>query len=58
MPGWAYILIALLLPPLAVGLKYGVHLAFWLCLLFTLLGFLPGLIYALVYFALQGNNPE
>lgn len=57
-PVWAYILIALILPPLAVALKYGIHLAFWLCLIFTLLGFVPGLIYALVYLALQGNNAE
>lgn len=57
-PVWAYILIALILPPLAVALKYGIHLAFWLCLIFTLLGFIPGLIYALVYLALQGNKAE
>lgn len=57
-PGWAYILIALFIPPLAVALKYGVHKAFWLCLIFTLLGFLPGLIFALVFYALQGDNPE
>lgn len=57
-PGWAYIIIALFIPPLAVALKYGVHKAFWLCLIFTLLGFVPGLVYALVYYALQGDNPE
>lgn len=57
-PVWAYILIALILPPLAVALKYGIHLAFWLCLIFTLLGFIPGLVYALVYLALQGNKAE
>jgi uncharacterized membrane protein YqaE (UPF0057 family) len=57
-PGWAYILIALFIPPLAVALKYGVHKAFWLCLIFTLLGFVPGMVYALIFYALQGDNPE
>jgi uncharacterized membrane protein YqaE (UPF0057 family) len=55
-PVWAYVLIALLLPPLAVALKYGCHAAFWLCLLFTVLGFLPGIIYALVYLILMQNE--
>ncbi len=57
-PVWAYILIAILLPPLAVILKYGSGAAFWYCLLFTLLGYLPGLVYALVYLALRGNKAE
>jgi len=57
-PVWAYIIIALFIPPLAVALKYGIHTPFWLCLLFTLLGFVPGLIYALVYLALAGDGSE
>lgn len=57
-PGWAYIIIALLIPPLAVALKYGIHKAFWFCLIFTLLGFVPGVVYALIYYALQGDNPK
>jgi uncharacterized membrane protein YqaE (UPF0057 family) len=39
---------AVLLPPLAVAIKRGVFtVSFWLCLLLTLLGWLPGQVYAL-----------
>ncbi|XP_021830407.1 hydrophobic protein RCI2B-like [Prunus avium] len=40
------ILIAILLPPLGVFLKFGCHVEFWICLLLTLFGWLPGIIYA------------
>ena len=36
----------ILLPPLGVFLHYGVKLEFWICILLTLLGWLPGIIYA------------
>ena len=43
------IIIAILLPPLAVALhEQGINGKFWLDLLLTLLFYLPGLIYALV----------
>ncbi|KAG2596995.1 hypothetical protein PVAP13_5KG649500 [Panicum virgatum] len=41
------ILIAIILPPLGVLLKFGCKVEFWLCLLLTFLGYLPGIIYAI-----------
>ena len=40
------ILIAILLPPLGVFLQVGLGLHFWLNILLTLLGYLPGIIHA------------
>ncbi|URD77150.1 hydrophobic protein [Musa troglodytarum] len=40
------ILLAILLPPLGVFLKFGCQAEFWICLLLTLFGYLPGIIYA------------
>lgn len=43
-----YVILAILLPPLAVGLYMnGLTTEFWICLLLTLLFYIPGLIYAL-----------
>ncbi|KAL0817712.1 hypothetical protein Bca101_074156 [Brassica carinata] len=41
------ILLAILLPPLGVFLRYGCGVEFWICLVLTLLGYLPGILYAL-----------
>lgn len=41
------ILLVILLPPLGVFLKYGCQCEFWVALLLTLLGYLPGVIYGL-----------
>ena len=45
---WNFILviIAVLLPPLAVFLKHGLHHQFWINILLTCLGYLPGLLHA------------
>uniref|UniRef100_A0A0E0KE67 Uncharacterized protein n=1 Tax=Oryza punctata TaxID=4537 RepID=A0A0E0KE67_ORYPU len=40
------ILVAIILPPLGVLLKVGCKIEFWICLLLSLLGYLPGIIYA------------
>ena len=40
------ILIAILLPPLGVFLQVGIGLQFWLNILLTLLGYIPGIIHA------------
>ncbi|AEE24942.1 MULTISPECIES: YqaE/Pmp3 family membrane protein [Paraglaciecola] len=40
------ILIAILLPPLGVFLQVGLAGAFWLNILLTLLGYIPGIIHA------------
>lgn len=41
------ILLAILLPPLAVALSAGLGGRFWLNILLTLLGYLPGLAHAI-----------
>jgi uncharacterized membrane protein YqaE (UPF0057 family) len=40
------ILIAILLPPLGVFLQVGIGLQFWLNILLTILGYIPGIIHA------------
>ncbi len=42
------IIFAILLPPLGVGLRYGISKEFWINLLLTLLGYIPGLIHAFI----------
>ncbi len=42
------IILAIILPPLMVGLEYGLGKKFILNLLLTLLGYIPGLIHALL----------
>ncbi|RID65658.1 hypothetical protein BRARA_D00841 [Brassica rapa] len=41
------ILLAILLRPLGVFLRYGCRVEFWICLVLTLLGYLHGILYAL-----------
>jgi len=41
------ILLAIVLPPLGVFLQVGLGLQFWLNILLTLLGYIPGIIHAL-----------
>jgi uncharacterized membrane protein YqaE (UPF0057 family) len=41
------VVLAILLPPLGVFLKYGCQMEFWICLLLTILGYIPGILYAL-----------
>lgn len=41
------IIAAIILPPLGVFLQVGVGAHFWLNILLTLLGFIPGIIHAL-----------
>jgi uncharacterized membrane protein YqaE (UPF0057 family) len=40
------ILLAILLPPLGVFLQVGLGLHFWINILLTLLGYIPGIIHA------------
>ncbi|MBE7440286.1 MAG: YqaE/Pmp3 family membrane protein [Spirochaetales bacterium] len=46
------ILIAIILPPLGVFLQVGIGLHFWLNILLTLFGYVPGIIHA-VYIILK-----
>ncbi|XP_027121341.1 hydrophobic protein LTI6A-like [Coffea arabica] len=40
------ILVAIILPPLGVFLKYGLKVEFWISVLLTIIGYLPEIIYA------------
>jgi len=40
------IILSILLPPLAVFLKYGIGSEFFISLVLTIIGWLPGVIYA------------
>ncbi|CAN6835407.1 unnamed protein product, partial [Brassica oleracea var. botrytis] len=41
------VILAILLPPVGVFLRYGCGVEFWICLLLTVLGYIPGIIYAI-----------
>lgn len=41
------ILLAIILPPLGVFLQVGIGLHFWINILLTLLGYVPGIIHAI-----------
>ncbi|KAJ1296981.1 hypothetical protein BS78_01G343300 [Paspalum vaginatum] len=41
------IVLAILIPPLGVFLKHGIKIEFWICLILSLLAYLPGIIYAI-----------
>ena len=41
------IIIAILLPPLGVFLQVGIGLHFWINILLTILGYIPGIIHAI-----------
>lgn len=47
------IILAILLPPLGVFLSVGIGGAFWLNILLTLLGYIPGLVHAIWIIAKQ-----
>ncbi|XP_058191740.1 hydrophobic protein RCI2B-like [Rhododendron vialii] len=41
------IILAIILPPLGVFLRYECEVEFWICVLLTIFGWLPGIIYAI-----------
>ncbi|KMZ66926.1 Hydrophobic protein RCI2B [Zostera marina] len=41
------IVLSIILPPLGVFLKFKFQVQFWICLLLTLFGYIPGIIYAI-----------
>ncbi|KAG6480225.1 low temperature-induced protein lt101.2-like [Zingiber officinale] len=50
------ILCAIILPPLGVFFRYGCcKMEFWLCVVLTILGYIPGIIYAIYVIV---TNPE
>lgn len=48
VPFWLLIVLCIILPPLAVYLKFGISTEFWISILLTLLFWIPGVIYALI----------
>ena len=42
------IILTIILPPLGVALDHGIGKQFWINVLLTLLGYIPGLIHALI----------
>ncbi|XP_018451957.1 UPF0057 membrane protein At1g57550 [Raphanus sativus] len=47
MGSFVEILCAVLIPPVGVFMRSGCGLEFWLCLLLTFLGYIPGMVYAI-----------
>lgn len=45
------IILSILLPPLGVFLQVGIGLHFWINILLTLLGYIPGIIHAIYIIA-------
>jgi uncharacterized membrane protein YqaE (UPF0057 family) len=43
------VIFAILLPPLGVFLQVGLGLHFWLNIVLTLFGYIPGIIHALIF---------
>ncbi|KAI3861111.1 hypothetical protein MKX03_023654 [Papaver bracteatum] len=41
------VIIAVFIPPVGVLIRYGCAAEFWICLLLTILGYIPGIIYAI-----------
>lgn len=46
MENFLKIIIAVLLPPLGIALEVGISRHFWINVILTLLGYIPGLIHA------------
>ncbi|KAJ7299198.1 hypothetical protein O6H91_03G011600 [Diphasiastrum complanatum] len=49
------LVLAIILPPIGVFFRYGCGLEFWICLLFTFMGYIPGIIFA-VYVILNDDR--
>ncbi|KAI3849958.1 hypothetical protein MKW98_026872 [Papaver atlanticum] len=41
------VIMAIFIPPVGVLIRYGCAAEFWICLLLTILGYIPGIIYAI-----------
>lgn len=50
------IIFAILLPPLGVFLTVGLGAQFWINILLTLLGYIPGIVHAIYIIATRGNE--
>ncbi len=45
---WLILILTILIPPLGIGLVFGIEKEFWISLVLTLLFYFPGLIYSLI----------
>ena len=52
------ILLSILLPPLGVFLQVGIGAQFWINIVLTLLGYIPGIIHAVWIIATRGSTPS
>jgi uncharacterized membrane protein YqaE (UPF0057 family) len=52
------ILLAILLPPLGVFLQVGIGFHFWVYILLTLLGYIPGIVHAVYIILRRGPAPS
>jgi uncharacterized membrane protein YqaE (UPF0057 family) len=50
------ILLSILLPPLGVFFQVGIGLQFWINILLTLLGYIPGVVHAVWIIATRGKG--
>jgi uncharacterized membrane protein YqaE (UPF0057 family) len=50
------IILSILLPPLGVFLQVGLGMQFWLNIVLTLLGYIPGLVHAIWIIASSGSR--
>jgi len=50
------ILIAIILPPLGVFLQVGIGVQFWINIVLTLLGYIPGIIHAVYIIVTRGSK--
>ena len=51
------IIFSVLIPPLGVFLQVGLGGQFWLNILLTILGYIPGLVHAIWIIATRGEKP-
>lgn len=50
------VILSILIPPLGVFLQVGLGLQFWLNIVLTLLGYIPGLVHAIWIIATRGPS--
>ncbi len=50
------VIVAIFLPPVGVALQVGISKHFWINILLTLLGFIPGIIHALYIIFSRGSS--
>ncbi|MEZ5569855.1 MAG: YqaE/Pmp3 family membrane protein [Halioglobus sp.] len=52
------IILSILLPPLGVFLQVGIGAQFWINIVLTLLGYIPGIVHAVWIIATRGPSPR